>query len=190
MRDKRNCIYPGVGSNTFDWTMKYYASKSRRALEAIIDHSIMITFTIAYIYLFGEPNEEGVLSVQGIMTLPAILFWLLYFPLLESSTGQTLGKMILGIRVATLSGGQISFLQSVVRRLFDFVDLMFFGLVAVLVINSNEDRQRVGDLVAKTTVVKNHYGLCQKCKVEVILNKEEAKMFRFTCPECGNENWM
>lgn len=70
------------------------------------------------------------------------------------------------------------------------VDLMFFGFVAILVINSNDDRQRVGDLVAKTIVIGNSTALCQKCKVEFEINKEEAKSSHFTCPECGNENWM
>jgi len=43
----------------------------------------------------------------------------------------------------------------IVRHLFDLVDVFpFFGIVGLIVAGSNNLKQRVGDLVARTIVVK------------------------------------
>jgi len=42
---------------------------------------------------------------------------------IESINGQTLGKIIIGLKVVTKSGNDITFIESFKRRLLDLIDL-------------------------------------------------------------------
>jgi uncharacterized RDD family membrane protein YckC len=71
-------------------------------------------------------------------------------------TGQTLGKRLLGIRVVNQDGSRVSFGASFIRNILRIVDalpvLYIVGLITVLA--TGERRQRVGDLAARTRVVR------------------------------------
>ena len=78
------------------------------------------------------------------------------FPVIEGLKGQTVGKMLLGIKVIKNDYAKSSISHSIIRHLFDMVDyLPFFGIVGIIVASNNDLKQRVGDLVAKTIVVIN-----------------------------------
>jgi uncharacterized RDD family membrane protein YckC len=124
-----------------------------RALACAIDYGIFFAVCFAYIRIFGFETESGY-QVQGCAhTLPLAVLWFALFPLPEAVFGRTLGKWGTDFRVVTLTNGPINIGQAIVRRLFDSIDLSFFGLVGYLVAKSNPLNQRVGDLVAKTRVV-------------------------------------
>jgi uncharacterized RDD family membrane protein YckC len=95
------------------------------------------------------------------MALPLILFWFIYFPGVEGTTGQTLGKKIIGIRVVKQDGGQVTFGSSFVRHLFDMIDVSF--AIGILVIKNSGKKQRIGDLIAKTVVLDDTV-LCEIVK--------------------------
>ena|SRR5688572_24126244 len=168
--------------------MEYLAKVRKRGLGAAIDYAITYTVTIAYVIAFGQANDGQDRTVDGVEALPLVIFWFLYFPVMEGVTGQTLGKKIMGIRVIMLSGSDITIWRSFVRRIFDAVDLMFFGIVGLLVINSSDKRQRVGDLIAKTIVVEDKPARCENCKDEFTLSRQEVLSGRFICPKCNHEN--
>lgn len=124
-----------------------------RALAAATDFIILFGGTLAYTRYFGVETDEGY-QVEGCgHVLILLAFYLVWLPLPEALVGQTLGKRFAGLRVVNLTGGSVGFSQSVVRHLFDVVDLFFFGLVGYVVAKSNPLHQRVGDLVAKTRVI-------------------------------------
>lgn len=102
--------------------------------------------------------------------------------------GQTLDKKVAGIRVVTLSAQDVAFVKSVLRRLFDPVDMFFFVLVALMVMKSSDKRQRVGDLVAKIIVIKDVVEACGQCRENFSLRPSEILDGRFTCPNCHAEN--
>jgi uncharacterized RDD family membrane protein YckC len=144
-----------------------------------------MTVTIVYITTFGHPNEEGGQSVEGMMAFPIFLFWFIYFPGAEGTTGQTLGKRIIGMRVVMQDGGPVTFGSSFVRHLFDLIDVSF--AIGILVIKNSEKKQRIGDLIAKTVVLDDAV-LCENCKNELELSADEKRMGQFTCPNCRHEN--
>lgn len=91
------------------------------------------------------------LSVLLSMVGPAVLLWLLYFPVLESRFDQTLGKRLFGIAVVKTSGTRVGFGAAVVRRLphhfeFAWLDALFAPFTT--------RRQRAFDMVANTIVVR------------------------------------
>ena len=95
----------------------------------------------------------------------------IYFPLMEFLTnGQTVGKIILGIRVITLEGGQASISQYLLRWIFLLIDfpfwifpmiygqilpwyssvLVFSGIASVII---SDKSQRIGDILAGTIMI-------------------------------------
>ena len=69
--------------------------------------------------------------------------------------GQTLGKRAMKIRVISLSGARPGVGQYILRWLFRFIDfLMSLGTVAVFCVTFSDKKQRVGDMVANTVLVR------------------------------------
>ena len=168
--------------------MTYYAKLRNRALATFIDYVIFFVIAIAYVFAFGEPREGGVYVIEWSSMFPIVCFWFVYFPAVESRAGQTLGKKITGIRVVTLSGKDVTFINAVLRRLFDNVDMLFFGLVAAVVIKNSDKRQRVGDLFANTIVINDVVEACNQCREKFSLSPLEITAGTFTCPQCHCEN--
>jgi uncharacterized RDD family membrane protein YckC len=79
-----------------------------------------------------------------------------YYFGLEASSGATLGKRALGIRVAGVHGGVASASAIALRtalRIVDFLPLLYLvGFVAALA--TGRRRQRLGDLAARTSVLR------------------------------------
>lgn len=83
-----------------------------------------------------------------------LLLWLIVFVGPEAWKGQTLGKKLMRVQVLSVDERKPSFVQCLVRHLFDVVDwLPFLGIVGILVSSSNPLRKRVGDHLAGTIVV-------------------------------------
>jgi len=69
--------------------------------------------------------------------------------------GQSVGKRIMKIKVVSLDGGQPGFGQYFIRWIFRLVDFVLTGQVLGLVfIVITEKKQRLGDVVAGTTLIK------------------------------------
>jgi uncharacterized RDD family membrane protein YckC len=63
--------------------------------------------------------------------------------------------MLLGIRVATVDGSRISWGASIIRNILRIIDaLPFFYLLGAILIWTSPQKQRLGDRVAKTVVVR------------------------------------
>jgi uncharacterized RDD family membrane protein YckC len=83
------------------------------------------------------------------------LLFFAYFIYFEAEYGQTVGKMVMDIVVVTEDGDPITYRDSAIRTLLRIVDaLPFFYVVGLVAIFVTDRKQRVGDLVADTVVVK------------------------------------
>jgi uncharacterized RDD family membrane protein YckC len=78
-----------------------------------------------------------------------------YYIVMEGQRGATVGKMALGLRVVRTDGGPITMNQAVSRNLLRIVDALptAYLLGAILIWNSPL-KQRLGDRVAKTMVIR------------------------------------
>lgn len=71
--------------------------------------------------------------------------------------GQTFGKKVLKIKVISLDGSQPTFGQYIFRWLFRMIDFGFpfgWGVVALISVAVTKNHQRLGDILAKTTLIK------------------------------------
>lgn len=78
-----------------------------------------------------------------------------YYVLMEAYLGRTLGKMAMGIRVVGEDGGPPGLVSAIVRTFSRIIDGFAGYLVALLVVVNSKRRRRIGDMLAKTLVVKN-----------------------------------
>ncbi len=94
-----------------------------------------------------------------------ITFWIYLFPLalffsyhllMEGlASGQSLGKKIIGIRVLRADGKEASFSDYLLRAILQLIDIIFTtGMLAILLISSTQNSQRLGDMAANTLVVR------------------------------------
>jgi uncharacterized RDD family membrane protein YckC len=126
----------------------------RRAVAIIIDMIVLgIIGWIIAMFVPGATTPEGFNLVGG----PAFLWFFIgiaYYVVMEVQWGGTLGKMALGMKVVTEDGAKLDWGASLIRNILRIVDGFFFYLVGAIVVWTSKKRQRLGDMVAHTLVVR------------------------------------
>jgi uncharacterized RDD family membrane protein YckC len=132
----------------------------RRIGALIIDGFLFgIVFVVMGVATGGGHSGNGSAGVKlsGGPFLIFLAIWLAYFTICEATSGQTLGKMLTGIKVVDEQQGTPSWGQAATRNLLRLVDalpiLYIVGLISVFVTGEGR-RQRVGDIAARTFVVQ------------------------------------
>ena len=123
-----------------------YVGVGPRFLAVLIDSIIIGVVGAILGFIFqNSPGLSG--GVTGLLALA-------YFIVLEATQGATLGKMALGLRVTRTDGAPISWTESIIRNLLRIIDGLFVYLVGAILIWTSPLKQRLGDRVAKTVVVR------------------------------------
>lgn len=135
------------------------ASLVHRLLAWAVDAALYGIYIFVFLWVWG-----GILPTQltnspnlsWISTLMIMLPYFIYFPLLETVwNGRTIGKKILGIRVTKPDGTRAAPGDYIIRWLFRFIEISATGgVLAILTILINGKGQRLGDIAAKTCVVR------------------------------------
>ena len=97
-----------------------------------------------------------------ILVFCVVAFYHLVFEILNN--GQSIGKKLMKIKVVTLNGRSAKAQDFFLRWIFRMLEITFTGgMLAILYITSTEKHQRIGDVLAQTTVIKlkadNYYDL-------------------------------
>lgn len=124
-----------------------------RAVAIIIDTIILMIVGWVVALLFGGATASGFQLSGG----PALLLFLIaiaYYIVMEAQKGATIGKLILGLRVVMEDGSAIDWRASVVRNLLRIIDGLFIYLVGAILVWTSDKKQRLGDRLANTIVVK------------------------------------
>lgn len=132
----------------------------RRIVATIIDGLVFAALYVAMAAMFGRIDQLGEAHWTASMPLSATITYGLivvsYYPLLEWYRGQTLGKMLTGVRVVDEATGEGpspgAALLRTVLRVVDGIAGYLVGFISVLVTSK---RQRLGDLAAHTLVVRS-----------------------------------
>jgi uncharacterized RDD family membrane protein YckC len=145
---------PGVG------THEDVHVTGRRVLAIIVDGLLIgipaslvsqLLLGTNYSVYSGSVNSSLVIVVASF----SVVLTLLYYTLLEGSLGQTVGKMLLGIKVVREdTGGVPGIGAAAIRNVLRVVDGLFGYLVGFIVVLASSKRQRLGDMAAHTLVVR------------------------------------
>ncbi|MBX2897316.1 MAG: RDD family protein [Cyclobacteriaceae bacterium] len=128
------------------------ASVGDRILAYLFDRVVVIAFMIALgtFLFYAKIQSEWVWIL--LLAFPYI-FYSVFFEIFMN--GQTLGKHLLKIRVMRLNGTPATIGDYVLRWVFAILDFGFLGgAIAVILVAAGGKGQRLGDLVAGTTVIK------------------------------------
>ncbi|HLZ56090.1 MAG TPA: RDD family protein [Ktedonosporobacter sp.] len=120
-----------------------YAGVGIRFLAALIDGIIMGVV----IFLINRVLGTSGAYVGGLLAL-------VYFIVMEAMYGATVGKMALGLKVVKEDGSAISWQESIIRNLLRIIDGLFAYLVGAIIIWTSPLKQRLGDKLAHTIVIK------------------------------------
>lgn len=125
----------------------------------ILDSLVMVSiFVFTTFFLGGLGGSSGNEGAAGGMLVGIMLGFagsVVYGLLLERMwDGYTVGKKLFGIKVVKENGDQCGLGNAFIRNLFEFIDGMFYYLIGFLVMAFSDKRQRIGDRLAGTVVVK------------------------------------
>ena len=128
------------------------ASIGERILATILDGILATAYVIAALWIGAEIGIDSIAVFVLLIGVPYLGYHLAFEVFFE---GRTPGKMATRTRVARLDGAQPTLGQYLLRWLLRFVDLSFSsGVVALLSVALTKRSQRLGDLAAGTTVVR------------------------------------
>jgi len=129
------------------------ASVGDRIFAYFIDGFIQFSYMLIIMLSFAV-FENGLEWWMSLLFLPVVFYHLLCEAFLN---GQSFGKMMLKIRAIKIDGGELRFIDCFLRWIFRLIDFSIPGVgpfVGLLTIIIGGKGQRIGDLVAKTTVLK------------------------------------
>lgn len=126
----------------------------RRAVAIIIDTIVMGIVGYLIAAVTGSTTDTG-FNLQGLPALVFFLIFLAYYIVLEKTSGATLGKMAMKLKVVKQDGAALDWQASIVRNVLRIVDGFFFYLVGAIVVWISKSRQRLGDMAAHTLVVRS-----------------------------------
>ncbi len=136
----------GYGQPLYGQGQLQYVGVGMRFLALLIDG--IIIGVVAGLLSFILRNAPGLSG--GLIGLLAIA----YYIVMEATQGATVGKMALGLRVVKTDGSPISWSESVIRNLLRIIDGLFVYLVGAILIWTSPLKQRLGDRVANTVVIR------------------------------------
>ena len=132
---------------------KYRSNLGKRIAATLIDYGLYFLLFVTYVKWFGHSDNIDGKIVDGLQALPIFIFWFFYFVCVEALLNATLGHFLLHLRVVSIDRKSIDFSQALRRHLLDPIDIVMYGIPAIIAIKNTSKRQRLGDMWAGTVVV-------------------------------------
>ncbi|MEJ7692906.1 RDD family protein [Daejeonella sp.] len=132
------------------------AGLGERILARLIDVGLFLA--IYFLMMFASSYS----TPSGVGRNPTVIVWIFgflfcFYDLVCEMffNGQSIGKKMMKIKVVSLDGARPTLGQYLLRWVFRMVDFSItFHLAAVISVVSTPNKQRIGDLVAGTTLIK------------------------------------
>jgi uncharacterized RDD family membrane protein YckC len=130
------------------------ASLGERILGRLLDGVILFAYAvIAALFFVWSDMVDDLMWVMILVVAIPIVFYDLACEVFMN--GQSIGKRVMNIKVISLDGAQPSLGQYIIRWVFRMIDFtMTSSLCALISVAVSEKKQRVGDMVAGTTLIK------------------------------------
>ncbi len=139
-----------------------YAGFWKRVGAYLLDVIILNIFMMIVFLIFGivmGVKGEGIRAVEtvangGIIYLAQLILYWIYHAVMESSGKQaTLGKMAVGIKVTSIDGERIGFLQASGRYFGQIISVLTLGF-GYLMVAFTERKQALHDIMAGCLVLE------------------------------------
>lgn len=122
-------------------------------LDILVLFACYTVVILIMVLLRSNLSSETISFIAMLVLIPTLFYRLLTEIFMN---GQTIGKQIVGIRVIKVDGSQAGIGNFLLRWIFQIIDFyLLSGAIAIIMIIIGKQGQRLGDLVAGTTVVKS-----------------------------------
>ena len=134
-----------------------------RLLAQIIDNLILAaSFGLIHFGIFGTwirhtPGNAFLPFTTDAVCLSLLAVYFIYFMVMEATVGATVGKLVCKIRVRREDGSKCGIREAFIRNVLRIIDGLVIYLVGIILIITSGKKQRLGDMVAKTIVMKLPY---------------------------------
>ena len=127
-------------------TEKEYPGVLARVKAVMVDGILLLIFLVIASSIFSQLND----APDYVRMLVFVLIFVLYDPILTSSTGGTIGHHIIGMTVRKVSDekSNINFLMAIIR----FIIKSSLGWASLFTVMANEKRRAIHDFVAQSVV--------------------------------------
>jgi uncharacterized RDD family membrane protein YckC len=123
-------------------------------LSFIVNNVYGVTQVTSGLPLTGDATSAFFTSSTSVAWPWLVVLWLAYFIVPESLFGASLGKIVRGLCVVRVDGGPVSLGSILVRNVLRLVDALPFAyLIGGVLVLGTGSGQRLGDMVAGTTVI-------------------------------------
>ena len=158
------------------------ASVILRAIAFAVDQVAIILFVV-FAYVFAEIFGMSGAMADMFFYVFVLPIYFLYSLIFEwRNYGQTLGKMMIGLKVRRLDGNEIGFTEAATRWMMRIVDIFATaGSLAALLISSTERGQRLGDILAGTMVIRQVPG--NSVSLDQLLNINTKENYQPVYPQ-------
>ena len=130
----------------------------RRILATIVDLIIFSIFYWLLSFVFGSTSVEAGTIAFSLGALGSLIYLVgvfAYYLFMEGYLGQTVGKMLLGIKVVGEDDGGVPGLGAAAwRTVLRVIDGIAFYAVAFVSVLATQKNRRLGDMAAHTLVVR------------------------------------
>ncbi|MCU1396080.1 MAG: hypothetical protein JWM34_4508 [Ilumatobacteraceae bacterium] len=137
----------GIGSRVFAGAID--------ALIQIVLYALLVLLVLTIVAESSGSSDQTTAAVAGFVLFVVVFF----YPIVSEmvSRGRTLGKAALGLRVVTIEGAPIRFRHAALRAMGGLVDKWVppGGLIGTFFVLGTPTRQRIGDLLAGTIVIRD-----------------------------------
>jgi uncharacterized RDD family membrane protein YckC len=151
-----------LGSSLLDFTISLLPG----IILGIYAGAAMAAFLLGFFYdeaqletiQAGFSGELAATIIGLVASLAGVAFTSIFFYVLEGFTGQTPGKMILGITVANINGEKATIdkllLRAFIKIIGSFVGIIGFIIFIGCFLVLGEKKQALHDIICKTAVFK------------------------------------
>jgi uncharacterized RDD family membrane protein YckC len=143
----------------------------------IICYSILIVSVLSNIGLFKSADSWLTAGLYMLFLLPALFYT---FFMESFFHGQTVGKIIMKIKVVKVDGTRATIYQYFVRWVCTIVDIFLcMGALGISSIIATRNAQRIGDIAAETAVISTK----QDIAIQQTLFSEITQEYTVTFPQ-------
>lgn len=129
------------------------ASIGDRIVATLIDDLIYLGYILLMAFAASQTNGFGGSDAVAVMLFLPLVFYHLFCEIFMD--GRSVGKIVMNTKVMKIDGTQPTLGSYLLRWAFRLIDTVFlYGAIATIAIVSNGRGQRLGDIAARTTVIK------------------------------------
>ena len=157
-KKEKDLSLPTTIEDYINLSKNFYAGFWTRFVAYVIDMTVIYAISsLLNTFSFGLLNKQLDFPILGEESLSYVIVMFTYFIAMTYFFSQTLGKMIMKIKVETNKGEKLSFADVVYRELVGRLLTIFLAYLPYLAVAFTNKKKGLHDFIADTVVVKEDF---------------------------------